>query len=601
MDMLNQLPCPVVVTDLTCQVLAANANLSEQLGIKTEQLLSLGIDNLFPPASRIFLQTHVWPMLLREKNVRELYIQLRTSSNQNIPALLNCQKGRHEGADCYYWVFFVTLERNRFEAELVNARNRAEASAKALVESERFIKTITNAMPAMVAYWDKDLRCRFANQSYLDWFGKTHKEIIGNTMLELLGERLFALSEPCIQGVMAGKQQNFERTLNKADGSVSYVWAIYAPDFDNDGNFAGFYVLLTDITPLTNARAELKLAHNVFQNIIQGIVVTDAAGVIVSVNPAFTAITGYTDEDAIGQTPRFLLSAHQDASYAEAIWESVKRDSAWHGELLECRKNGEEYPGWLSITSVKNTDGTIANYVTMLTDITERKLIDNMKNEFVSTVSHELRTPLTSIFGALSLLSGGVLGEMSEQAKQMINLAHKNSQRLLSLINDLLDMDKMLAGKLILDLQAQPLMPLITQTLETISSYGDQYNVRFKLILEENVQVRVDGNRLIQVLNNFLSNAAKFSAYGGQVEIAVRRVNTAVRIEVIDHGAGIPEKFKEHIFKKFSQADSSSTRTKGGTGLGLAISKELVERMHGVVGFNSKEGQGACFYLELPL
>ena len=601
MDLLNQLPCPVVITDLTGRVLAANSNLAELLGTEAEQFLHHPINNLFPPASRIFLQTHVWPILLREQSVREIRLQLRGSGNQNIPVLLNCQKGQHESADCYYWIFFVTLERNRFEAELVNARNRAEASTKALGESERFIKNITNAMPAMVAYWDRDLRCRFANQSYMEWFGKTPEAIIGNTMPDLLGERLFSLNEPYIRGAMEGKQQSFERTLNKADGSIGYTWAIYAPDFDDDGAVAGFYVLVTDITALTKARADLNLAHNVFQNIIQGIMVTDSAGVIVSVNPAFTEITGYNEEDAIGQTPRMLLSARQNTSYPAAIWESVKRDGTWQGELLECRKNGEEYPSWLSITSVKNMDGTVANYVTMLTDITERKIIDNMKNEFVSTVSHELRTPLTSIIGALSLLAGGVLGEMPGQAKQMIDMAHKNSQRLLSLINDLLDMDKMLAGKFLLDLQPQPLMPLVTQTLESIRSYGDQYKVSFKLISEENVQVRVDGNRLIQVLNNFLSNAAKFSSYGGQVEIAVRRVNAAVRIEVIDHGAGIPEKFKEHIFKKFSQADSSSTRQKGGSGLGLAISKELVERMHGVVGFDSTEGQGTCFYLELPL
>ena len=601
MDLLNQLPCPVVVTDLSGRVLAANSNLAELLETETEQFLHNSINNLFPPASRIFLQTHVWPMLLREQCVREIRLQLRGSSNQNIPVLVNCQKGQHESDDCYYWIFFVTLERNRFEAELVHARNRAEASTKALGESERFIKNITNAMPAMVAYWDKDLRCRFANQSYMEWFGKTPEAIIGKTMMDLLGERLFSLNEPYIRGVMEGKKQSFERTLNKADGSIGYTWAIYAPDFDVDGAVAGFYVLVTDITPLTKARADLKLAHNVFQNINQGIMVTDVAGFIVSVNPAFTEITGYNEEDAIGQTPRMLLSARQNTSYPAAIWESVKRDGTWQGELLECRKSGEEYPSWLNITSVKNMDGTVENYVTMLTDITERKIIDNMKNEFVSTVSHELRTPLTSILGALSLLAGGVLGEMSEQAKQMINLAHKNSQRLLSLINDLLDMDKMLAGKLILDLQVQPLVPLITQTLETISSYGDQYNVRFKLISEENVQVRVDGNRIIQVLNNFLSNAAKFSAYGGQVEIAVRRLNTVVRIEVIDYGAGITEKFKDHIFKKFSQADSSSTRQKGGSGLGLAISKELVERIHGVIGFDSTEGQGACFYFELPL
>jgi PAS domain S-box-containing protein len=303
--------------------------------------------------------------------VRAIRLQLQGSGNQNIPVLVNCQKGQHESADCYYWIFFVTLERNRFEAELVHARNRAEASTKALGESERFIKNITNAMPAMVAYWDRDLRCRFANQSYLAWFNKTDKEIIGNTMQELQGEALFTVSAPHIQGVMEGKQQNFESTLNKADGSIGYTWAIYAPDFDSDGKFAGFYVLLTDITPLTKARAELKLAHNVLQNINQGIMVTDVAGFIVTVNPAFTKITGYNEEDAIGQTPRILLSARQKTSYPAAIWKSVKRHGTWQGELLECRKSGEEYPSWLSITSVKNmelrkfwvTCGNLASYL----------------------------------------------------------------------------------------------------------------------------------------------------------------------------------------------------------------------------------------------
>ncbi len=600
MDLLNQLPCPVIVTDLTGNVLMANSNLAELLGTTAEPLQG-HIDNLFPPAGRIFMQTYVWPMLHREENVREIRLQLRTSLNQVIPVLVNCQKGQQEGADCYYWILFVTLERSRFEADLLTARNRADAANKALVESERFIKTLTDAMPSMIAYWDRDLRCRFANHPFREWLGKAPRDIIGNTMQNLLGEHLLTLNEPYIRGVMCGQLQNFERALTRADGSIGYTWAIYAPDFDDDGTVAGFSVLVIDITQLTNARAELKLHHNVFQNIVQGIMVTNPEGIIVSINPAFTDITGYTDKEAIGQTQSLLLSGRQNKNFPAEILESVKRDSTWHGELLFCRKNGEEYPGRLSITPVKSKDGVAANYVTMLTDITESKLIDNLKSEFVSTVSHELRTPLTSIMGALSLLAGGVMGEMTEQTKQMIDMALKNSQRLIALINDLLDMDKLLAGKMTFDFQVQSLMPLVTQTLQAIKTYGSQYQVNFKLISHVDVKVRVDANRLVQVLNNFLSNAAKFSSKGGQVEINVYHVAAAVRIEVIDHGIGISENFKEHIFKKFSQADSSSIRQTGGTGLGLAISKELVERMNGVIGFVSEEGQGACFYVELPL
>jgi signal transduction histidine kinase len=194
-----------------------------------------------------------------------------------------------------------------------------------------------------------------------------------------------------------------------------------------------------------------------------------------------------------------------------------------------------------------------------------------------------------------------VAGEIPVQAKQMIDIAHKNSLRLSCLINDLLDMDKLVAGKMQLKLVDQPLMPLVEQTLEDTRAYAEQYQVRFALTARENVQVRVDAMRLQQVLNNFLSNAAKFSPQGAQVEISVRRRDNRVRVEVTDHGTGVPAEFHGRIFQKFSQADSSDTRQKGGTGLGLAISKELIERMRGVVGFDSVHGQGACFYFELPL
>ena len=235
-------------------------------------------------------------------------------------------------------------------------------------------------------------------------------------------------------------------------------------------------------------------------------------------------------------------------------------------------------------------------------DIAERKRIDQMKAEFVSTVSHELRTPLTSISGALGLIIGGALGEIPDRVKQMLAIAHKNSLRLTLIINDLLDMEKLVAGKMRFDMQSQALMPLVEHTLDTVRAYGEQYQVHFEVLNNsDDAQVLVDGLRLQQVLGNFLSNAAKFSHQGGTVEVTARRIGDHVRVEVIDHGRGIPTEFRSHIFQKFSQADSSDTRQKGGTGLGLAISKEIIERMNGTVGFESAEGQGACFYFELPV
>ncbi|MBU0816484.1 MAG: PAS domain-containing protein, partial [Gammaproteobacteria bacterium] len=214
------------------------------------------------------------------------------------------------------------------------------------------------------------------------------------------------------------------------------------------------------------------------------------------------------------------------------------------------------------------------------TDITERKRLDAMKGEFVSTVSHELRTPLTSISGALGLVCGGALGPVTEQTQAMLDIAYKNSQRLTHLINDLLDMEKLVAGKMRFELQTQEVMPLVEQAVESMRSYAQQHQV--ELVIRQRAdgaKVRVDASRLQQVLSNFLSNAAKFSPVGGTVEISVRGERDVVRVEVQDRGPGIPAEFRKRIFQKFSQADSSDTRQKGGTGLGLAISKELIERM----------------------
>lgn len=232
----------------------------------------------------------------------------------------------------------------------------------------------------------------------------------------------------------------------------------------------------------------------------------------------------------------------------------------------------------------------------------EAERASRVKSEFISTVSHELRTPLTAISGALGLIAGGAVGPLSLQAQEMVGIAKKNSQRLSYLINDLLDMEKLMVGKLHFDLRALELMPLLEQALAENQAYAEPYKVRYVLSQRiDGLRVWVDAQRLQQVLANLLSNAAKFSPEGAQVEVAVRRRGEAVRVEVQDHGTGIPTSFQGSIFQKFSQADASDTRQKGGTGLGLAISRELIERMGGSMGFESQEGQGACFFFDLPV
>src|SRR5882762_2419517 len=227
---------------------------------------------------------------------------------------------------------------------------------------------------------------------------------------------------------------------------------------------------------------------------------------------------------------------------------------------------------------------------------------ERMRSEFTSTLSHELRTPLTSIIGSLQLLRAGALGEVSREQDEMVEIAEKNSQRLLDLINEVLDIEKIESGQLTLVPEPMPLDALLGESLRLNQGYADRFRANLALHGEvPQVVVRADRKRLMQVMTNLLSNAAKFSPPNGAVDVTVAQKDAAVRVEVSDRGPGIPEAFRGRIFGRFAQADSADSRVKGGTGLGLAICKRLVEMMQGRIGFEDREGGGTTFFFELPV
>ena len=226
---------------------------------------------------------------------------------------------------------------------------------------------------------------------------------------------------------------------------------------------------------------------------------------------------------------------------------------------------------------------------------------ERLKNEFVSTVSHELRTPLTSIRGSLGLLSGGVAGPLPAPVAEMVDIAHKNSERLIRLINDILDLDKMESGRMDLCLETAELAPLLAHAARAHHGYAGEYGVRVELVVDApGARARVDADRLAQVLANLLSNAIKFSPRGEAVTLRLSRHAGRLRVQVEDRGPGVPDDFRARIFQKFAQADGSDTRKRGGTGLGLSIARALVERLGGTLDFTSAPGAGTTFAFELP-
>jgi len=250
--------------------------------------------------------------------------------------------------------------------------------------------------------------------------------------------------------------------------------------------------------------------------------------------------------------------------------------------------------------SIMNSSGVKLGAVIVIHDVTELKQTEKLKSEFISTVSHELRTPLTSIRGSLGLLQSGVMGVFPDKAGKLLTIANNNCERLLFLINDILDMEKIEAGKMNYDMKVVLLNELISRCVEDNNIYAEKYEVSIHLVLPSNpVHVIVDPDRLNQVLTNLISNACKFSPPGGQVTVNMSTENEIVRVSVTDTGAGVSYEFQSRLFQKFSQADSSDTRVKGGTGLGLHISKSIIETFGGKIACISKPGEGAQFYFEL--
>ena len=233
-------------------------------------------------------------------------------------------------------------------------------------------------------------------------------------------------------------------------------------------------------------------------------------------------------------------------------------------------------------------------------DISERKQIEKMKDEFIGTVSHELRTPLTAILGALGLLRASDTPD-SGNARMLLDMAYQNSERLAALINDVLDTEKLEAGMMAMQIAPTALGPFLHRAVELNRSYADRYNVHYELRGPiPVVSVSADPDRLMQVITNLLSNATKFSPAGAAVTIAASVLGDRVRVTVTDTGPGIPPEFRDRIFQKFAQADASSTRQKGGTGLGLWICQAIVEKLGGHIGYESEPGKGTTFYFELP-
>jgi PAS domain S-box-containing protein len=325
-------------------------------------------------------------------------------------------------------------------------------------------------------------------------------------------------------------------------------------------------------------------------------------GTVLQVNQAGETLFGYAQGELLGQhVKRLVLPEFHDEF--DRNWATLVSTRAPQTgvKVRNPRRDGVELVGDWSVTPLVNPDEQLLAIIAQGRDITGELEAERVKKEFTSTLSHELRTPLTAIIGSLQLINSGVLGELEKDVVELTEVAERNGQRLLDLINDLLDIEKIESGKLTLSPEQIPLEELVSEALVLNKAFGERFKVRFEAHCAlAGAMVNADRKRLLQIVTNLLSNAAKFSPEGGVVEVTAEEQDGRLRVGVHDRGSGIPDNFRAKIFGRFTQADSATTRKKGGTGLGLAICKRLIEMMGGRIGFADREGGGTTFWFDLP-
>jgi PAS domain S-box-containing protein len=487
-------------------------------------------------------------------------------------------------------------------------RRRVVAEAAAHHALTMLSLTLDNITQGVVVF-DGDQRIIAWNRRYLELRGIE----LGQIWTGLHARELMQRAEP-LQMYADGVTRNardaafiltdpakpFDAEALRPDGAVLEVRGRPLAN----GNFI---VTFNDVTALKISEAAYRdqatRLASILDNVVDAIITINESGSIESWSKGAERLFGYEANEVLRRNVKVLMpephsSAH-DGYLRHYIETGERRIMGRRREVEALHKDGRRVPVDLGISELRI--GSRRLFIGIVRDISERLEVERMKSGFVSTVSHELRTPLTSISGSLGLLAGGVAGELPAKAARLIDIAKLNSERLVRLINDILDLEKAEAGKLDFHLEQQRLRPIVQQAIESNRAYAHSFGAAIELDPgSEDASVLVDRDRLIQVLTNLISNAVKFSPRGGVVRVLVRREGEAARVSVMDEGPGVKPEFHGRIFQKFAQADSSDSKAKGGTGLGLSIAKTIIERLGGSIGFDREPRDGACFYVALP-
>lgn len=553
-------------------------HLSEGLGVSVE-----GFDVLVAKARQGIPETQTWTYVHKEGD----HHQVRLS----VSAL------REDSGDI---IGFLGMA--------VDITEQLRAEEQARLANERFSEAFSSAALGM-ALVSLGGRWHDVNEAMSVMFGYTREEFLATDFQSLTHPEDLKSDLALLEDLLAGRIEHYQikKRYYRKDGSIMYAMLSVALITGEAGLPLHFVSQIQDVSGEHRAIQELEASkaflQQLFDSLADAVLVIDVDTRIVSHNKAATELLELP-RDASGSPLRARLPELTERLAVDETGSANGQSftaplARWETSLAITGK--PPVPLELSLSRVRGQHDPLRGWVLVARDLSESRRGEQLKSQFVSTVSHELRTPLTSISGALRLVNGGATGQLPDGMRRMLKIAEQNTQRLIQLVNDLLDLNKLSAGEMSLKRQKVDVRTLLGQAIEQMQSYAEPYGVTLTLTGSAQGHIYGDPDRLLQVLANLVSNACKYSPRGATVDIHCEpSAEDGALISVIDQGPGIPESFRSRIFERFAQADGTDTRVMSGTGLGLAVTRELIERMGGIIGFESREGEGARFWFRLP-
>jgi PAS domain S-box-containing protein len=516
----------------------------------------------------------------------------------------------------------IPMAHQRAQEELLRAR-------EALRAREQELELIYSNVSDVIFYLavepgEGQYRFVSVNKAFLTATGLAEDQVVGKLVEEVIPQPSLALVlDKYATAIRERQTVRWEETTDYPSGRRVGEVSV-TPVFNSAGACTRLIGAVHDITERMASEEVRNRLAAVVESSDDAIISKTLQGIIMTWNKGAERLFGYTSDEVVGKSITILIPGDRQDEEAAILSRLRRGERIEHYETIRLRKDGVPLDVSLVVSPVKDASGRIVGASKIARDITDRKRVavererllaaevaaredaervSLMKDEFLATLSHELRTPLNAILGWSHLLSSGEAGGESEDLRQGLEIIARNARAQSQLVEDLLDMSRIVSGNVRLDVRWAVLVAVIGAAVESVQPSAQAKGIRLLKIIDPSAEaLSADPARLQQVVWNLLSNAVKFTPRGGKIEVILARVNSHIEIRVHDTGLGIAPEFLPHVFERFRQADSSSTRRYGGLGLGLAIVKQLVELHGGSVRAQSQgEGRGSTFIVSLPL